>query len=230
MVILAIGSAVVEILTYRAVVGKLETYQQAMQEFAGQLGVNVAFPRLPSAAAGPTVTVVAALVAITVALGVLAFAIRSPRPRARITALVVVGLLALLATARAITTMTTEVALQQIAAQSERLRESMGAGDREGFPFLGVSEIYPQWSYSAVYLSSALAVFGCVTVFVLLNLRSSTTWFSMAEGHAHRQAPPPYFAAAGHLHQPAPASPAPGNDAPGTGPSPTDRRTDGSAD
>ncbi|WP_418960474.1 hypothetical protein [Streptomyces tritici] len=177
MALLAIAAAVVEIQTYRALVDQLDTYERDLQRLASQWGADVALPRLPRSAVGPTVIVVGALVAIATALGALAHAIGSPRPKARTVALVAVGLLAPLATARALLSMTTQATLRRIAADSQRLKDSL-AGVRYEDPFPRIDEIYPEWSYSAVYLSSALAVVGCVAVFVLLISRTSTTWFA----------------------------------------------------
>jgi len=57
------------------------------------------------------------------------------------------------------------------------------------------TEIYPQWAYQAVYLTTALAVLGYIAVFVLLVRRGSNSnaWFAMAGKRAHPYAsPPPY--------------------------------------
>ncbi|MEV8094526.1 hypothetical protein [Kitasatospora sp. NPDC085879] len=219
MALLAIAGTVVEILTYRAMVHWLDTYEARLQQQVAQYGVTVAFPRLPDTAVAPTVIVVGLLVAVAAALVGLALAIRLPRPRARVTALVVVGLLALLATARGILTMTSQATLHQIEAESRQLRESMGQGQgqyRDMFP--GITEIYPPWSYDSVYLSSALAVVGCTAVFVLLTLRRSAAWFATAgSGARWYAAPPPPTPrpAAAYPRQPALAPPAPGTDQPG---------------
>ncbi|PBC71076.1 DNA-binding HxlR family transcriptional regulator [Streptomyces sp. TLI_235] len=218
MALLAIAGTVVEILTYRAMVHWLDTYEARLQQQVAQYGVTVAFPRLPDTAVAPTVIVVGLLVAVAAALVGLALAIRLPRPRARVTALVVVGLLALLATARGILTMTSQATLHQIEAESRQLRESMGQGQgqyRDMFP--GITEIYPPWSYDSVYLSSALAVVGCTAVFVLLTLRRSAAWFATAGSGAQWHAappPPPPRPATAHPWQPALAPPAPGTDQP----------------
>ncbi|MER7396520.1 hypothetical protein ABT381_13475 [Streptomyces sp. NPDC000151] len=180
LAVLAVVGAVVEVLTYQAILGHLDDYMRTVREQTAKYGVGVAFPSLPRSAVGPTAIVVVALGAMAATLAGLALALRLPRPRARVVTLVVVGLLAPLATARAFVTMTTQATLEQLAASSERLRESMGGGGRYRDMFPGVDELYPQWAYTAVYLTSALAVVGCVAVFVLLTVRGSAAWFGVA--------------------------------------------------
>lgn len=175
--ILALGAAGVEILRYRAILDWLDTYQRTIEQQAAPYGIQVDFPELPRAAAGPTVIVVVALVAIAAALVGLAVAIRLPRPWARIAALVVVGLLAPLAAGWAMVTLTTQATMHQLDENSRRLHEGMGV------PYQGlaprVSEIYPSWAYYSVYLTSGLALAGCLAVFILLLLRNSAVWFAM---------------------------------------------------
>lgn len=189
--ILALGAAVVEILRYRAILDWLDSYQRTIEQQTAPYGIQVTFPDIPRAAVGPTVIVVTALVAIAAALVSLALAFRSPRPRARIITLVVVGLLAPLAAGRAILTLTTQATMHQLDENSRRLHESMGVPYPSFSPRL--SEIHPQWVYYSVYLTSALAIAGCLAVFILLMLRSSSAWFAMTPSYTpwHTLPPPP---------------------------------------
>ncbi|WP_406859039.1 hypothetical protein ABZO31_01810 [Streptomyces sp. HUAS MG47] len=178
--VVTLVAAVVEIRTYQAVVGWLDDYRRTMEKQTAPYGVDVAFPQLPDSAAAPTVLVVVALVAVAALLIGLAFALRLPRPRARVMALVATALFAALATGRGLLTAITQTTLSRLTEESQRLRESMGAGQYQD-PFPSVTEIYPDWSYQAAYLTTALAVLGYVTVFVLLLLRGSNAWFAAAE-------------------------------------------------
>ncbi|MFE3493920.1 hypothetical protein ACFXOS_12540 [Streptomyces sp. NPDC059175] len=191
--VVTLVAAVVEVRTYQAILGWLDEYQRAMEKQTARYGIDVAFPRLPDTAAGPTVIVVVALVAVAALLIGLALAIRLPRPRARVTALVTTVLLAALATGRGLLTASSQATMSQLAEESQRLKESMGVGQyQDRFP--SFTEIYPQWAYQAVYLTTTLAVLGCIAVFVLLVLRGSSAWFAMAGNRAHQHAlPPPYL-------------------------------------
>jgi hypothetical protein len=199
--VVTLVAAVVEIRTYQATLDWLDDYQRVMEEQTAAYGIDVAFPSLPDTAAGPTVIVVVALVAVAALLIGLALAIRLPRPRARVMALVVTALLAALATGRGLLTASSQATMSQLAEESQRLKESMGAGQYQD-PFPSFTEIYPQWAYQAVYLTTTLAVLGCIAVFVLLVLRGSNAWFAMAGNRAHQYAPPPPYLGQGYGQYP----------------------------
>ncbi|MFF9688488.1 hypothetical protein [Streptomyces sp. NPDC014623] len=199
--VVTLVAAVVEIRMYQATLKWLDDYQRIMEEQTAPYGIDVAFPELPDTAAGPTVIMVVALVAVAVLLIGLAFAIRLPRPRARVTVLVATALFAALATGRGLLTASSQATLSRLSEESQRLRESMGAGQYQD-PFPGFAEIYPQWAYQAVYLTTALAVLGYVAVFVLLLLRGSNAWFAMAGNRAHRYVPPPPHLGQGYGQHP----------------------------
>ncbi|MFJ1954370.1 hypothetical protein ACIOGT_24425 [Streptomyces microflavus] len=190
--VVSLVAAVVEIRTYQAMLNWLDDYQRAMEKQTAPYGIDVAFPRLPDTVVGPTVIVVVALVAVAALLIGLALAIRLPRPRARIMALVATALFAALATGRGLLTASSQATMSQLAKESQRLKESMGAGQYQS-PFPSFTEIYPQWAYQAVYLTTTLAVLGCIAVFVLLVLRGSNAWFAIAGNRAHQYAPPPPY-------------------------------------
>ena len=194
-------AAVVEIRTYQAILSWYDDYKRTMEKQTAPYGIDVAFPELPDTTAGPTVLVVVALVAVAALLIGLAIAIRLPRPRARVMALVATALFAALATGRGLLTATTQATMSQIGEQSQRLKESMGAGQyKDSFP--SVTEIYPAWSYQAAYLTTTLAVLGYIAVFVLLVLRSSNAWFAMAAPRPHQYAPPPPYPGQGYGQHP----------------------------
>ncbi|MFF2926900.1 hypothetical protein ACFVTP_31575 [Streptomyces celluloflavus] len=199
--VVTLVAAVMEIRTYQATLDWLDDYQRAMEKQTAPYGIAVAFPRLPDTAAGPTVIVVVALVAVAALLIGLALAIRLPRPRARIMALVATALFAALATGRGLLSASSQATMSQLAEESQRLKESMGVGQYQG-PFPSFTEIYPQWAYQAVYLTTTLAVLGCIAVFVLLVLRGSSTWFAMAGSRAHQHAPPPPYLGQGYGQYP----------------------------
>ncbi|MFD8588662.1 hypothetical protein ACFV1B_03770 [Streptomyces sp. NPDC059637] len=190
--VVTLVAAVVEIRTYQAILSWLDDYQRTLEEQTAQYGIDVAFPQLPATAAGPTVILVVALVAVAALLVGLALAIRLPRPRARITVLVATALFAALATGRALLSAVSQATISRLTEESQRLKESVGAGQYQD-PFPSFTEIYPQWAPQAVYLTTALAVLGYIAVFVLLILRSSNAWFAAAGDRAHRYAPPPYL-------------------------------------
>ncbi|MFG2332537.1 hypothetical protein ACGFMM_23270 [Streptomyces sp. NPDC048604] len=191
-------AAVMEIRTYQAILGWYDDYKRTMEKQTAPYGIDVAFPELPDTTAGPTVLVVVALAAVAALLIGLAIAIRLPRPRARVMALVATALFAALATGRGLLTATTQATMSRIGEQSQRLKESMGGGQyKDAFP--SITEIYPAWSYQAAYLTTALAVLGYVTVFVLLLLRRSNVWFDpMAGQRAHPYVPPPQYPGPGY--------------------------------
>ncbi|WP_404816416.1 hypothetical protein [Streptomyces thermolineatus] len=190
--VVTLVAAVVEIRTYQAVLSWLDDYRRTMEEQTAQYGIDVAFPQLPATAAGPTVILVVALVAVAALLIGLALAIRLPRPRARITVLVTTALFAALAMGRALLTAVSQATISRLTEESQRLKESVGAGQYQD-PFPSFTEIYPQWAPQAVYLTTALAVLGYIAVFVLLILRGSNAWFAAAGDRAHRYAPAPYL-------------------------------------
>ncbi|WP_199896868.1 hypothetical protein [Streptomyces niger] len=199
--VVALVAAVAEIRTYQATLAWLDNYQRALEKQTAQYGVHVAFPRLPDTAAGPTVIVVVLLVAVAALLIGLALAIRLPRPRARIMALVATALVAVLATGRGLLTATSQATLSRLGEESQRLKESMGAGGYRD-PFPSFTEIYPQWAYQAVYLTTTIAVLGCMAVFVLLVLRVSKTWFGVPGQLAHQYVPPPPYLGQGYGQHP----------------------------
>ncbi|MFF9347045.1 hypothetical protein [Streptomyces sp. NPDC014734] len=199
--VVALVAAVVEIQTYRAILNWLGDYQRAMKKQAAPYGIDVAFPRLPDTAAGPTIIVVVVLVAVAALLIGLALAIRSPRPWARTMTLVAAALFAALATGRGLLTASSQATMNRLAEESQRLKESMGAGHyQDSFP--SFTQIYPPWAYQAVYLTTALAVLGCIAVFVLLVLRGSNAWFAMAGNRAYPYAPPPPYLGQGYGQYP----------------------------
>ncbi|WP_189885819.1 hypothetical protein [Streptomyces xantholiticus] len=199
--VVTLVAAVVEIRTYQAVLNWLDDYQRAMEKQTAPYGIDVAFPRLPDTAAGSTAIVVVALVAAAALMIGLALAIRLPRPRARIMALVATALFAALATGRGLLTATSQATMSRLAEESQRLKESMGAGQYQD-PFPSFTEIHPQWAYQAVYLTTTLAVLGYIAVFVLLVLRGSNAWFAMAGNRAHQYAPPPPYLGQGYGQYP----------------------------
>ncbi|PLW71435.1 hypothetical protein GQS52_03300 [Streptomyces sp. SCUT-3] len=199
--VVTLVAAVVEIRTYQAVLSWLDDYRRTMEEQTAQYGIDVAFPQLPATAAGPTVILVVALVAVAALLIGLALAIRLPRPRARITVLVTTALFAALAMGRALLTAVSQATISRLTEESQRLKESVGAGQYQD-PFPSFTEIYPQWAPQAVYLTTALAVLGYIAVFVLLILRGSNAWFAAAGDRAHRYAPPPPYLGEGYGQYP----------------------------
>ncbi|MFC0541762.1 winged helix-turn-helix transcriptional regulator [Kutzneria chonburiensis] len=174
----AVGSAVAEVLRYRAIADTLGQFEQSLTEQSSKSGVNLQFTQLPSVAIGPTITVVVVLAAIAAGLVTLAFTVRQPRPRARVITLVAAGTLAVLAVAQAGIALTTQLALNQVDAEFQSMQQSIGARYPGARAMPSFVDLLPSWPYYVDYLTSTLAVIGCAAVIVLLATSGARTWFA----------------------------------------------------
>lgn len=186
----AIASAVAEVLRYNDVADRLAEYQQGVTAAGSQAGFDIEFTRLPAVAIGPTVMIVAVLVAIAAGLVALALGLRLPRPRARVIAFIASGTLIVLAIAQAGIALTQQLTLNQIFTQFEGLQENLRAQYPDlgsssypnvGFSSSGIEDLFPMWPYYVNYVTSALAVVGCAAVVVLLMRPGPKTWFAAAK-------------------------------------------------
>jgi DNA-binding HxlR family transcriptional regulator len=174
----AVGSAVAEVLRYRAIADTLGQFEQSLTEQSSKSGINLQFTQLPSVAIGPTITVVVVLAAIAAGLVTLALTVRQSRPRARVITLVAAGTLAVLAVAQAGIALTTQLALNQVDAEFQSMQQSIGARYPGARAMPSFVDLLPSWPYYVDYLTSTLAVIGCAAVIVLLATSGARTWFA----------------------------------------------------
>ncbi|WAL67826.1 winged helix-turn-helix transcriptional regulator [Amycolatopsis cynarae] len=178
----AIGSAVAEVLRYRAIADMLGGFERGLTEQSSKYGLDIRFTQLPSVAIGPTIMVVVVLAAIAAGLVTLALALRRPRPRARVSTLVAAGTLAVLAIAQAGIALTSQLALNQVDAEFQSMQQSMGKQYQNVAALPAVGDLMPRWPYYVDYVTSALAVIGCAAVIALLAKPGARTWFAAANG------------------------------------------------
>jgi hypothetical protein len=202
----AVASALAEVLKYNAIARKLTEFQHSMTESGSQAGLNIEFTHLPAVAIGPTIMVAVVMMVIAAGLVALAFALRRPQPRARVIAFISAGVLAVLAVAQAGIALTSQLSINQIEAEFRGLQDQLQAAQNNlgsqlpntGPMSFGIEDLFPSWPYYVDYLTSILAVIGCIVIIVLLNRPAAKTWFAATPTGSSLGTPPQEAEFRGH--------------------------------